>query len=746
MAKAVKKKVAPAKKAGSATDEQELKRTPVKRWIEELERAGKQQRKWEEKCDKINARYVDDRDNDGGSSKKKTDRKYNALWSVMQTLMPLTYSSPPKPYISRRFGDSDPVARDASEILQRALTYSVESECLHDSLEDANEDFNLCSRAVIWTRYSPLFALRETDERCYVEEGEDLPDDVSEDDIEEGDDGRFYYNKKAQAKVDEEMDIDHVLYSDFRHGAASKWRYVPWVARRVPMTRSKLVDRFGDKGAKPPLTIDCKEDITKDASDDEKGLFAKAEVWEIWSKIDRKVFWVCPQWQDEFLDEVVDPLELDGFFPCPRPAYGTKTNKTLIPQPDYLLWQDVALELDELTARIKLLTNALRVVGIYDKQMGDVVKRITSQTDENDMIGVDSWAMMQERGGLKNSIEFFPIDQVVGVLDKLQQRRTVLIQELYETTGVSDVIRGASDPNETLGAQKLKGNYANKRLGRRQDKIARMAREKLEIMAQVICQHYSDETLMRISSAEQWMRTPDGAMFDVRRFFNAVSLLRVGMLRRFRIKIDERSLAAQDLEEDRNERMMFLQGVGQLVTGFATMSQQFPGSKKLLGTLLLFGIRAFPLARTTEAEFEDVLKQFMEAPESGPEQQEKPQEKPGKSEQELAIEAQKVAVQNRRVDAMYEEIKRKYEDDMRDYGLKLQGLQQEWAQFQRESQIRESKVYADTHLRQQQVVDQRIQMQRQAATDERRHERDLNNDRMSAVQAFAAPKPQSAAA
>lgn len=713
---------------------------PIKRWIAEIEkeRKDKDYKAWLEKCQKIVKIYK------AADKEDEDTRRYNALWSMQQTLMPLTYASPPKPFIERRYSDKDPIARDASEILQRVLSYEVQCNGVHDALEDANEDFNLTSRGVTWVRYSPIFALRETDEKVYVDESN--ADEAKDKDIDKDERGDFFL-KTFEEKIDEELDTEHVLFSDFFHGKASKWRHVPWVARRVPMTRSMLIKRFGkDKGSKPPLTIDC-SDTKKDATDEEKGYFAKAEIIELWSKQDRKVYWICPDWADDFLDEKDDPLELDDFFPCPRPAYSTKTNDSLLPTPDYQMWQDIAIELDTITQRIKLLTEALRVVGVYDKSMGDVVKRVTSHTAENDMIPVEGWAMMQERGGLTNSIEWFPIEQVMNVLDKLQARRAGLVQELYETTGVSDIIRGASDPNETLGAQKLKGNYANKRLGKRQDKMARMAREKLEIMAQIICTQYSDETIKRISSAEEFMKDEKTGLFNAIRFNQALGLLRVGLLRRFRIRIDERSLAAQDLNEDRDERMMFLQGVAQLVTGFAAMAERFPGGKRLLSTLLMFGVRSFPLARTTEADFEEALKEFAGVDEAPGEQQsqQQPADK-GKSPQELDIEAQKVMVQNRRVDAMFEEIKRKYEDDMRKHDIAVQKLQSDWAQFQKDAMIRETKVHTDAALREQQNQNTQQQMLNQHQHEQQRLQRDIQNDHVNAVQAFSAPRQQRIAA
>jgi hypothetical protein len=47
-----------------------------------------------------------------------------------------------------------------------------------------------------------------------------------------------------------------------------------------------------------------------------------------------------------------DPLKLEGFFPCPPPLNATIAQGSTIPVPDYVLYQDQAEELDDLTGRI----------------------------------------------------------------------------------------------------------------------------------------------------------------------------------------------------------------------------------------------------------------------------------------------------------------------------------------------------------------------------------------------------------
>ena len=131
----------------------------------------------------------------------------------------------------------------------------------------------------------------------------------------------------------------------------------------------------------------------------------KAKVWEIWSKPERKVYWRAEQFPQN-LDEKDDPLQLEGFFPCPKPVYATLTSDTLIPVPDYTEYQDQARELDELTQRISMLTKACKVVGC----MTPVRQRLSAclRRVDNTLIPVDTWAAFAEKGGTVGAVQFLP--------------------------------------------------------------------------------------------------------------------------------------------------------------------------------------------------------------------------------------------------------------------------------------------------------------------------------------------------
>jgi hypothetical protein len=132
---------------------------------------------------------------------------------------------------------------------------------------------------------------------------------------------------------------DYVHWKDFRHSPARTWEEVCWVARRVYMTRANGKKRFGDVFAKVPLNYT--EPKTEaghsqtggnEAFGPGKGVMKKDAIWEIWSKDDKKVYWLCED-HPEILDEKPDLFQLDDFFPCPCPVLATTTNDSLVPIP-----------------------------------------------------------------------------------------------------------------------------------------------------------------------------------------------------------------------------------------------------------------------------------------------------------------------------------------------------------------------------------------------------------------------------
>jgi hypothetical protein len=330
------------------------------------------------------------------------------------------------------------------------------------------------------------------------------------------------------------------------------------------------------------------------ASADQLDRMKKAKVWEIWDKSEKVVYWHAEGAQ-EILDVRPDPLELEGFFPCPKPLYASLTTDTLIPVADFRQYQDQAKEMDEITERISLLVRAVKVVGVYDSsQQG--VQRMLDEGVDNQLIPVSTWAMFAEKGGLKGTVDFLPVDAVLQALAALYQARDQSKQVIYEITGLSDIIRGASVASETATAQQIKSQFASLRLKHIQMDVARMASDILRMKAQIMCSMYRPEVLVKMSSMET---SKDAALLP-----QAIELLRNDVVRSFRISVASDSMVELDEAQEKADRLEFLTAAG----GFIREAVQAPTElAPLLGEMLMFGVRSFKAGQGMEASLEQFI-------------------------------------------------------------------------------------------------------------------------------------------
>jgi hypothetical protein len=428
---------------------------PVQRWQREIQLARKHFDDWEKRGTKVVERYRDDR-----TEAQATTRRFNILWSNVQTLMPALYSRPPKVQVSRRYNDADPVARCASIIIERAVDVELEKYDIGCVMKPAVLDRLLPGRGTAWVRYEGTVA--QVQSRVPLTKnatGLQLSDGTAYEGETEGGEGQTYGFQQTPELQHECTPTDYVFWKDFLCSPARLWEEVRWVARRTFPGRQKLVNRFGEEiGNQIPL--DAKPP-GMDEKDPAIGVMSCATVWEIWDRSTKKAIWVHESFP-KLLDEKDDPLGLEAFFPCPKPLTATLTSDSLIPVPDYCQYQDQAKELDDLTDRIAQLTKALKVVGVRDAS-AQGLERLLTEGVENTLVPVDSWAMFAEKGGLKGAVDFLPIEQVIETVVQLYSARTQVKNDLYEITGIGDVIRGSSDPNETATAQGIKAKYAGLR-------------------------------------------------------------------------------------------------------------------------------------------------------------------------------------------------------------------------------------------------------------------------------------------
>jgi hypothetical protein len=64
------------------------------------------------------------------------------------------------------------------------------------------------------------------------------------------------------------------------------------------------------------------------------------------------------------------------------------------------------------------------------------------------LVPISNWAAF---GGSKEIIIWLPIDMIAQTITALVTLRKQVIDDIYQIMGMSDIMRGATDPNETLG-------------------------------------------------------------------------------------------------------------------------------------------------------------------------------------------------------------------------------------------------------------------------------------------------------
>lgn len=615
----------------------------VSRWLAEIKAYDKTFSSWSERSRKIVKRYRDDQEDEDKA------RKFNILWANIQIMGPALYARPPVPDVSRRYKDRDPIGRAASVILERCLAYSVDVYDFDGTVKGARDDYLLTARGQSWVRYIPHFGeetqdkifLQSTEEGFQNEAGAVIEAAMVQMDGEQA----FMLGEPYRPVAYEEVVCDHIPWADFGHTPAPKWEKVTAVWKRELLTRDQLVERFGDKGKEVSLTgkVEGVDDETMKAYGD---VFKRGIVYEIWHRPSKKVIWISPGYTQSALDVKDDPLHLNGFFPCPRPIFGTMTTDTLVPVPDYAEYQSQAMELDTLTQRISLLIDAIRVVGVYNSELTSLEGLL--QGHENKMVPVDQWAMFAEKGGLKGAVDFFPVQEVASVLQILAESRERIKQDLFEISGISDIVRGQVDPREKLGQSQMKGQFATLRLQDRQSEVNRFVRDLLRLKGEIISEHFSDDTILEMSG---WLETTEAEVIDRQRakaeaqiaemqqqmaqqsgqpvqpmpvpqlpptsqevFAEAVQLLRQDRLRTFRVEIETDSTVFEDQQSEKQSRTELLTAAGGYLQQAMAAIQVKPEMGPLLGELLLFGIRGFKVGRHVEASFEEMLEDLKNAP------------------------------------------------------------------------------------------------------------------------------------
>lgn len=274
----------------------------------------------------------------------------------------------------------------------------------------------------------------------------------------------------------------------------------------------------------------------------------------------------------------------------------------MIPIPEYTIYQDQAQELDAVTNRLARLQNAMKAVGFYAGSQSELMAQI-QDADELTLIPVSDWGALSGSGGISSKIDWVPIEQFAKVMISLSQTRDRLVQTIFEITGISDIMRGSTDPRETRGAQALKAQFGSRRLAVRQMQVQIYFRDVLRLAAELIAEHFSKETLSKLTGREV---TDEHIQF-----------LRDDGVRNYRIDIETDSTIAPDEEREKQQVVEAIGAMGQFLGTVAPLVQAGQLPAPVASELIKRALRPFRFGQTIE----DLLDQAAQAAQQQQQQQ-----------------------------------------------------------------------------------------------------------------------------
>lgn len=423
-------------------------------WISRIQDALKREKTFRQKGQKVVDLY---------EAKKPDETPFAIVYSNAEVLIPAVYNSRPIPLVTRRFRDADPLGKAASEVSTRTLKFLIDTETQdYDSFDELMQPAVL--DGVLTNRGLTRFKFTAGDNN--------LPECV--------------YGES-------------VRWDKFFHGYARTWKKVPWIGFEWDMSEEELRNNFQDKPLELNLLGQSDDEDSPSGSETREELTGVKtyKVYEIWDKSTRTVKFFSAVYPQGALRDVPDPLGLSGFFPVPKPLNFMRKVTTLVPTPLYEHYRSQAYELNEITRRLKAIIKAIKFRGAYNAAV-EGIDRIL-QADDNTFTPVENVQSMPDGTGMDKLLWTVPINELAATAQSLYQQREAVKQVIYEITGISDILRGASVASETATAQNIKNQWGTLRLKRMQKEVQRYCREALSIMLEIAAAKFEVETFQQMT-------------------------------------------------------------------------------------------------------------------------------------------------------------------------------------------------------------------------------------------------------
>jgi len=668
-----------------------------KRWMAEIDLAMAPEKFWRKEGQEANEIYR--------SEERGAELRFNIMFSNVETAVPALYNSTPIPDVRTRYHEDDETARIAGQIVERALSYSIDSYDFDNTIRDCVQDREIVGRGVARVRYKPTIL-----------------------------DNRVY----------QEVSCEHVPWKNVLFGPAMRWEDVPWVGFEQFLTREQLMNLAPEIGGGIILDFHV-SDAKREKADAAPNVYKRARVWEIWDKQTRKVYWIAPGYKAGPIRVDDDPLHLVNFFPCPFPLYAIRTPESLVPVPRYRILKPLIDELEELTVRIQALIRVCKWRGIRhagipsferleEAQDGELIAPIDGATELLELV---------QAGGLDKFVWLMPIEQVMNVVQALSLRVEQVKATIFEVSGLADIMRGQSDPNETLGAQEIKANFGTMRLQNGQRDVQRFCRDLMRLKAEIICSHFDQTNLslmtgiklpsqqemdaakqqlaqmQQAAQSGQQVPPPPPALTKAAEgpaWEQIQEILKNDVIRSYRIDIETDSTVQGDMRNAQANAGQFLQGMASFVQAIGPAIQGGFMQMDVAADLFASLSRNFKLGKQAEDALARLVHSAQEAAKNPAPKQPSPEEIKAQTEQKKAEMGMQMAQQKHGLEM--QKLQATLQADMAGRQIDAESKKTDLAVKVAQAELDQQSAYQNFAREQEQARRDDMDYLRQAAIDE----------------------------
>jgi hypothetical protein len=592
------------------------------RWIKQARKAadihkGDSRAAWAEYEKKTSA--------NGGSQQQRgqddVERCYPAYWSASKVIEPAYYSRTPEPSTEVEFDWQDEVAETAAMMAERIGRYQIRTGNFDAVMSAAVQDFIHADKATIQIVCDiddeggaelPLAAAQ--DGKSYLtQDGKPHPGEVFK-----RDDGSYF----GKAGVCNSIKLVPAPYDEYLHTPDAKiWSDVREMTFYFCLPYEEGKEKFPkvpDAAYKMGSGQDGKSDGSKTDNNGVEPIGRYLEGYECWDKESGTVYFVSESYPIDFLaDPKPDPYGLPDFFPCAPFIIGSKPSKSLYPTPAYIQVLPTLKQLHLAYSRTFKLLRSARRRAIVDGASPDLINAL-NDLDENEFVAAQNLNDIVSKGGLDKMIFFVPVADLVSAISELQGVRDTFKAEFYEFFGVPDIIRGVSDPIETLGVNEMKRDAAHDRFRYAKKQVAQLARDGLQMLVHMALRLYDDQKLMKICGY-QFMRQEQQQAFPA-----ALAVLRDNEEQVIRLDIETDSIAFIDQRMRMEQRGLVIKTITDGLEKVSSMVQINPAFAVVSLQILLATLDGMEGGKYFIEETKSAGQKLIDAVENPPQQQPPP--------------------------------------------------------------------------------------------------------------------------